>query len=184
MEDIWQRVVSPVLTEWDAEFVAALADEEHAITTSLTLAQAQKRSLLAAAARASSPPREKMLVSLAWTLTTTVRTDAKKQLEALESAHASRLFAAVMAAAVQHNDALAAAMHEPPKSSMVACNVMRLVNKTVQQRLEGIKNDVARVAAKVDRTSTETKEELRQSLDGGREALLRAAGSSFWQPGM
>lgn len=184
LEALWQQIMTSALSEWDADFAAALSDEEHAITTSLTLAQAQKRSLLAAAAKATTPAREKTLVSLAWTLTSTVRTDAKKQLGALESAHASRLFAAVMAAAVKHNDALAEAMHEPPKSSLVTCAVMRLVNKTVQERMVGVKDDVARVAAKVDRTSTETKEELRRSLDGGRDAILRAARSSWWQSGM
>lgn len=138
--------------------------------------------MLAAAARTKDASREKTLVSLAWTLTTTVRESAKKQLVALENAHAERLFAAVMATAVRYTDELAAAMHQEPDSSMVACQVMRLVNKTVSDKREDLAQRVAQLAALVDRSSSETREELRRSLEGDRTSLLLAAGSSWWQP--
>lgn len=150
---------------------------------SLAHASAQKRSMLSAAARTENATHEKTLVSLAWTLTATVRESAKKQLATLESTCADRLFATIMAIAVRYTDDLAAAMRQDPDSSMVACQVMRLVNKTVSEKTDDLKQRVAQLTALVDRSSSETRDELRRSLEGDRSALLLAARSSWWAPG-
>lgn len=183
VEELWKQLVRKDLAALDAELTIALRDEEQAIMTSLAHAQAQKRSMLSAAARTENASREKTLVSLAWTFTATVREGAKKQLATLESTHADRLFAAVMATAVRYTDDLAAAMHQDPENSMVACQVMRLVNKTVSDRRQDLEDRVAQLAALVDRSSSEIREELRRSLDGDRSALLLAARSTWWHPG-
>lgn len=183
VEELWQRVLRKDLAALDEEISDALRDEQQAVTTSLAHAQAQKRSMLSAAARTEDARREKTLVSLAWTLTATVRESAKHQLAQLETSLSDRIFPAVMAVAIKYTDDLAAAMHQTPDSSMVACQVMRLVNRTVNEKKDDLKERVAQLAALVDRSSSETREELRRSLDGDRSALLLAARSSWWQPG-